>query len=94
MPAAIKKKWFSKKRGKVIEGDIKQSKVGLIVTELAAKAVLKIFPPLEMVCTKPVEHANVRKIFKENNMDYSHIVFPFPVNNCCSGDSLSFSIFI
>ena len=54
--------------GELIEGGIKQSKGGLVTTEAAAKAVLKRYPPLEKVGTKPVEHANISKIFKENNM--------------------------
>ena len=90
MAAATKKKGLSKRRGKLIEGDINQSKRGLVTTEAAAKEFLKIYPPLEKVGTKPAEHANVRKIFIENNMDHSHIVLPFPVENCRSGNSLSF----
>ena len=47
---------------------------------------------MEKVGTKPAEHANVCNIFKDNNMDYYHIVFPCPVKNCRSGESLSFSL--
>ena len=85
-----RKKGSQIKRGKVIKVDINKSKGGLFITEAAAKAVLKSYPPLEKVGTKPVKHANVCMIFKENNMDYSHIVFPCPVKNCLSGESLSF----
>ena len=48
---------------------------------------------MEKLGTKPVEHANVRKIFKDNNMDDYHIVFLCPVNNFRSGESLYLSIF-
>ena len=90
MAEATKKKGFSNQRGELIEGGINQSKGVFSITESAAKVVLQSYPPLEKVGTKPVEHENVRKIFKENNMDYYHIVFPCPVNNCRSGESLSF----
>ena len=54
MAEATNKKGFSKKRGELIEGGINQSKGGFVVTESAAKAVLKSYPPLEKVGTKPV----------------------------------------
>ena len=91
MAEATKKKDFSNQRVKSIEGGINQSKEVLVTTEEAAKAVFKSYPPLENVGTKPLEHANVQNIFKENNVDYSHIVFPCPLNNCRSGESLSFT---
>ena len=93
MTAATKKIIYQRKKGKGVEGDIKQSEEGLVITEAAAKAVLQIYPLLEKVGTKIVEHKNVCKIFKENNMDYSQIVLPCMVNNCRSGESLSFYIY-
>ena len=42
MAADTKKKGLSNQRRKVIEGDINKSKEGLVIIEVAAKAVLKI----------------------------------------------------
>ena len=90
MASATHKKGFeSKETG--VEWYTK-SKQGLGITEAAEKAGRKIYPLLEKVGTKPAEHANVCNIFKDNNMDYYHIVFPCPVKNCRSGESLSFSL--
>ena len=85
-----RKKGSQIKRGKVIKVDINKSKGGLLITEAAAKAVLKSYPPLERLGKKPVEHANARKLFKYNNMGCSHIMFPCPVKNCRSVESLFF----
>ena len=41
MAAATNKKGLSTQRGGVIEGYIKQSKEGLVITEASVKAVLK-----------------------------------------------------
>ena len=43
---------------------------------------------MEKVGTKPVKRANFCKIFKENVIYYSRILFPFLVKNCCYGKSL------
>ena len=94
MSAATNKKGFSKQRRKLIEGKINQSKGGLVTTKAAANAFLKRHPTLEKLRTKPVEHANVRKICKKNNMDYSNIVFHCPVKNYRFSESLLFLYFI
>ena len=55
MASATKKKGLSQQRGEVIEGNINQSKGGLVTTESAAKSVLKRYPPLEKEGTKLME---------------------------------------
>ena len=56
---ATQGKGFWNQGEKTLEGDTKQIKVGLFITEASVKAVLKIYPPLEKLGTKPVNCANV-----------------------------------
>ena len=56
---------------KGVEGYTNQIKEGLVIIKTSAESVLKSFLPLEMVGTKPVEHANVCKIFRFSGEELS-----------------------